>query len=43
MAERDWEYCYECGGYDNYYINDEGRLVCACDTCWNDGEDEWDD
>ena len=32
-----WDYadiCYECTGYgDDYYINDEGELECACDTC----------
>lgn len=26
--------CFECRGYGNdYYINDDGDLVCACDTC----------
>jgi len=29
------EICYECGGYgDDYYIDDDGELVCACDECW---------
>ena len=43
MAEQDWEYCDECTGYGNDYYEDEnGELVCACDTCWNNGEDEWD-
>lgn len=27
--------CYECEGYgDDYYVNDDGELVCACDECW---------
>ncbi len=26
--------CYECSGYgDDYYVNDEGELVCACGDC----------
>ena len=30
-----YDICYECEGYgDDYYINDEGELVCACDDCW---------
>lgn len=30
----DAEYCYECGGYGNdYYEDEDGNLVCACDTC----------
>ena len=30
----DYDYCYECGGYgDDYYINDDGELVSACDDC----------
>lgn len=44
----DFDYCYECSGYgDDYFINDEGELECACPTCphsrdwWDD--DEWDD
>ena len=27
--------CYECEGYgDDYYIDENGDLVCACDDCW---------
>lgn len=27
--------CYECTGYgDDYYVDENGELVCACDTCW---------
>lgn len=26
--------CYECSGYgDDYYIDDDGELVCACWDC----------
>lgn len=26
--------CYECTGYgDDYYIDDDGELVSACDDC----------
>lgn len=29
------EYCFECEGYgDDYYIDADGELVCACDCCW---------
>ncbi len=37
--------CYECTGYgDDYYVNDEGDFVCACDDCpWNGDDDRWDD
>ena len=28
------EYCYECGGLgDDYYLDDDGEFVCACDEC----------
>ena len=34
MDELD-DICYECTAYgDNYYIDDKGELVCACDECW---------
>ena len=37
MEEYDEEmldYCYECGGLgDDYYLDDDGELVCACDEC----------
>lgn len=30
----DADYCYECGGYgDDYYVDDEGELVCRCFEC----------
>lgn len=43
-----WDICYECGGYgDDYFVNEEGELECACDYCpfnelnWH--KDPWDD
>ena len=45
MPDTDWDYdddwddylrdrCYECQGYgDDYYIDEDGELVCACDDC----------
>lgn len=32
----DYQYdpCYECQAYgDDYYIDDDGELVCVCDGC----------
>lgn len=30
----DDDWCYECSGYgDDYYEDDDGNLVCACDDC----------
>jgi len=30
----DYDYCYECGGYENdYSFDDNGDLVCKCDDC----------
>jgi hypothetical protein len=30
----DYDICYECTGYGyDYYIDDQGELVCACDDC----------
>jgi hypothetical protein len=43
----DWaDICYECGGYgDDYSIDEDGELVCNCDTCWvrraEFEEDDW--
>lgn len=38
------DYCYECQGYgDDYYVDDDGKLVCRCGECafnesnWEDG------
>lgn len=40
----DYDYCYECQGYgDDYYVDDDGELVCRCFECtfnesnWEDG------
>lgn len=28
------DYCYECSGYgDNYYVDEYGNFICACDNC----------
>ena len=33
--------CYECTSYgDDYYLDDEGELVCACPDCWVTKEKE---
>lgn len=36
------DHCYECTGYgDDYYVDDDGELVCACDGCFfNESGDE---
>lgn len=27
--------CYECGGYgDDFSIDENGEMICNCDTCW---------
>ena len=32
--------CYECTGYgDNYYEDENGNLICACDNCPYNGMD----
>lgn len=32
----DDDYCYECKGYgDDYYTDENGELVSACDECPN--------
>lgn len=41
----DWnnyDYCYECSGYgDDYYFDEDGELVSACEECpFNGMEDE---
>ena len=34
--------CYECKGYgDDYYVDEQGELVSACDGCpFNEVEDD---
>ena len=32
--ENQYDYCYECGGYgDDYYMDEDGELVCRCPEC----------
>ena len=43
-----YDWCYECTGYgDDYFINDEGELESACETCPHNtikyDDDDWDD
>ena len=37
--------CYECSGYgDDYYVDDDGELVCRCPECsMNPYNDDWDE
>ena len=46
MDKFDYDYCYECTGYgDDYYINEDGELVCRCEECHyneNNRDDDWD-
>lgn len=29
-----YDHCYECQGYgDDYYWDENGKMVCACDDC----------
>ena len=47
-CEDDYDYlrdrCYECGGYgDDYYTDENGDLVSACDDCPYNGRDSDDD
>lgn len=38
-------YCYECTGYgDDYYIDEDGDLICRCDKCiYNSSNNDWND
>lgn len=30
----DYDYCYECRGYgDDYYFDEDGELISACEEC----------
>ena len=32
--EDPYDYCYECSGYgDDYYMDEDGELVCRCPEC----------
>ena len=34
--------CYECTGYgDDYYLDDDGNLISACEGCPYNRKDEW--
>lgn len=39
------DYCYECSGYgDDYSLDDNGELVCNCDSCpSNPFNNDWDE
>lgn len=38
------DYCYECTGYgEDYFIDENGELVSACDECWVTQRRELDD
>lgn len=38
--EDDYDYCYECSAYgDDYYIDENGDLVSACEDCPHNGAD----
>ncbi len=44
MYDEDYDRCYECTGYgDDYYEDDNGESVCACDDCPFNGQDLDDD
>ncbi len=39
----DDDYCYECRGYDDdYQVDEDGELVCMCDSCPNNSNN-WED
>lgn len=39
-----YDRCYECQGYgDDYYVDEQGELVWACDDCSFNGRDYEDD
>lgn len=38
----DYDRCYECSAYgDDYYIDDDGELVCYCPECQRLFDEEW--
>jgi hypothetical protein len=44
--EDNYDYCYECMGYgDNYIENEDGELECYCPQCpkFYDDYDDWND
>lgn len=41
--EDPYDYCYECSGYgDDYYVDEDGELVCRCPECPMN-PNSWDD
>lgn len=41
--EDSYDYCYECSGYgDDYYVDEDGELVCRCPECPMN-PNSWDD
>ena len=41
--EDPYDYCYECGGYgDDYYMGEDGELICRCPECPMN-PNSWDD
>lgn len=41
LSEYNDEICYECAVYgDDYYINEDGELECACFECPNYNSEE---
>lgn len=42
MRDEEYDRCYECTGYgDDYYRDDDGELVRACDDChFNESEED---
>ena len=41
MIDDDFDSCYECSGYgDDWYLDENGELVHACDDCPLNGKDD---
>lgn len=34
MTDEEYDHCYECTGYgDDYYMDENGDLICYCPEC----------
>ena len=34
MTDEEYDHCYECRGYgDDYYMDENGDLICYCPEC----------
>ena len=34
MTDEEYDFCYECRGYGNdYYLDENGDLICCCPEC----------